>query len=513
MITQQDFFEHIFRQHGAIMIVTDAASGRMLDANDAALAFYGYTMEAWRSLHLWDLNTLSEAELRVIWGRVESAAQRVFNFTHRLASGEQRRVEILTSPIMLDSGVALYSIVRDITESERIAQEQARLVAELARRERRLNESQRLARVGSWEWNVQTGIIEVSDELLNLLNLPASASPGPCAPFIGAVHPDDRDRAQLEALRALARGEPLSVLYRVDHPVAGEQILATRGQLVRDEEGQPQWMVGTTQDVTASKRVEDELREYARQLEANMRESEEFAYVASHDLQEPLRKIRTFGDRLRQLSWEQLDDTSRNYLERMMAAAGRMSRLIEDLLAYSRVSTRGQAMEEVEPEEPLREALETLAVSVEEAGATVEISGPLPSFEADAGQIEQLFQNLLSNALKFRRADTPSHIQISGKRTARADDEPAHVEIIIEDNGIGFDGKYAEAIFAPFHRLHGRDAYPGTGIGLAICRKIVERHHGHISATARPCHGARFTITLPEAQPPGLPKPHTGPHP
>jgi signal transduction histidine kinase len=418
-----------------------------------------------------------------------------------LASGELRRVEILTTPISWGAGKALYSVVRDITEQERIEREQRRLLDALAVRERQLSESQRLAKIGSWEWHIHTHIVDASRELLKLFDLPLD-QPATFDQIVSKMHPEDQEHVRTTTLRALALAEPLHVVYRVPQPHGQPPLVfASQGYLVKDERGEPVRMIGTTQDVTESKHAEQELRDYTRQLEVSMRELEAFTYVASHDLQEPLRKIATFGERLKQQLQGKLDEPQQRSLDRIMSSAERMSRLIEDLLSYSRVSTRGRAMQRVSLQDVLDDAIETLDLCIEETGAKICPIGPLPAIEGDASQLEQLFQNLLSNAIKFRKPDAAPQVLISCREVARSDEPEPHIEITVKDDGIGFEERYAEQIFAAFHRLHGRDEYPGTGIGLAICRKIVERHHGEVYASSRPGEGAKFVIKLPIKQP------------
>jgi len=216
--------------------------------------------------------------------------------------------------------------------------------------------------------------------------------------------------------------------------------------------------------------------------------------------------VRAFGDRLLATSGECLNDDGRDYLSRMQDAAGRMSVLIGDLLSYSRVTTQAQPFVPVSLSNLAHEALSNLEVAVEQAGATVDI-GQLPQIEADASQVRQLFQNLLANALKFRRPDVAPVVLVRGRllnTTYYDPDDPAPpdcCEVTVQDNGVGFEEKFRERIFGVFQRLHTRDEYPGTGIGLALCRKIVERHGGAIGAEGRPGEGATFTVTLPVRHP------------
>ncbi len=237
----------------------------------------------------------------------------------------------------------------------------------------------------------------------------------------------------------------------------------------------------------------EKLRAFAGDLERSNRELQDFAFVASHDLQEPLRKIQAFGDRLKTKYGESLSTEGRDYLERMQAAAKRMHVLINDLLTFSRVTSKAQPFVPVDLGKIAHEVLSDLEVRVQQTGGWVEV-GNLPTLDADPLQMRQLLQNLIGNGLKFHRVDVPPVVQVSSTLT---DGDRPVIRLLVEDNGIGFDTKYLDRIFTPFQRLHGRTEYEGTGMGLAVCRRIVERHGGTITADSAPGQGAKFTVELP----------------
>ncbi len=238
-----------------------------------------------------------------------------------------------------------------------------------------------------------------------------------------------------------------------------------------------------------------QLKEYAARLAASNRELEEFAYVASHDLQEPLRKVQAFGERLQTKCGERLDESGRDYLQRMQNAAGRMQNLINGLLTFSRVATKGNPFGPVDLAQVAREVAADLEVRIEEVGGRV-VLGDLPTLTADPLQMRQLLQNLIGNALKFRRPGVSPEVRVHaeplGEGSARG------WRLLVEDNGIGIEEKYLERIFHVFQRLHGRDEYEGSGVGLAVCRKIAERHGGSITVRSVPGEGATFIVTLAE---------------
>ena len=278
--------------------------------------------------------------------------------------------------------------------------------------------------------------------------------------------------------------------------------VAVRAILVRDETGAPVRIMGIVRDITEQKQAKEALERHARDLARSNEELEQFAYVASHDLQEPLRKIRAFGALLADEKRESLDDEGQQYIDFMTDAAARMQTLVSDLLALSRVTTAAHPFEDLSLAEVFDTVLSDLSVALEEADGQVEVAAT-PTIEADRTQMEQLFRNLIGNALKFRRPGVPPRVTVEVAAQAQPIDAvpgPAHA-IVVTDNGIGFESSQGSKLFQPFKRLHARHQYEGAGIGLAICEKIVLRHHGRITASGTPGAGATFTVTLPRRQP------------
>lgn len=262
---------------------------------------------------------------------------------------------------------------------------------------------------------------------------------------------------------------------------------------MEDAHGRKQCRISVT-DISGRKRAEKITRLYMEKLEQSNRQLQEFAFIASHDLQEPLRKIQTFGAQLKRKHSQALDQNGHDYLNRMVNAAKRMSEMIRGLLDFSRVGTETCRFGTVDLSGIIREVKDDLEILIKQSGAFIQV-GRLPSIEADSNQMRRLFQNLVINAIKFHGEEKPSI-----KIYTVLDESGSH-RIFVEDNGIGFDEQYAERIFILFQRLHGRSTHDGTGMGLAICRKIVELHHGSITARSKPGQGSTFIITLPEKQP------------
>jgi signal transduction histidine kinase len=246
--------------------------------------------------------------------------------------------------------------------------------------------------------------------------------------------------------------------------------------------------------------LEHRVQQRTRALRERNRELQDFANFASHDLQEPLRKIHSFGDLLMAEYGPQLDETALSYVRRMQNAAARMSALITDLLTYSRIQTRREPFVPVSIDATIREVLVDLEQALIESEAEI-ITENLPEIEADATQMRQLFQNLIGNAVKYRKPTATPRIEIRGRAVRLNADGASEAVISVTDNGIGFDEKYLDRIFAPFQRLQSGRAYAGTGMGLSICRRIIERHNGSIGAKSVAGEGSTFTVRLPFQQP------------
>jgi signal transduction histidine kinase len=302
------------------------------------------------------------------------------------------------------------------------------------------------------------------------------------------------------SLRALLRDRLASELavddVDIDHvfPGIGRKIMRLNARLVMTGPDVPRIILLAIEDVTDRWLTEQRLAAHRGELQRSNAALHEFAFVASHDLQEPLRKIISFGEQLQISVAPLLDGKPSLYLDRMMNAAARMRSLIIDLLSYSQVSTSAESLARVDLGEITRGVVGDLETAIADAGGRVDV-GELPVIEADGLQMRRLMQNLLGNALKFRRKDEPPLVRISA--SARAHDMWT---ILVNDNGIGFKEEHRDRIFRMFERLHTREQYEGSGVGLAICRRIVERHGGTIAATSTTDQGTTFTVTLPATQ-------------
>jgi signal transduction histidine kinase len=302
-----------------------------------------------------------------------------------------------------------------------------------------------------------------------------------------------------EAERALAeRNDPNQLSRR---SVIKQRLKDGRVIAVMNEPMSDGGTIATYQDITETEKNATVMLQYTQKLEHSNRELADFAYVASHDLQEPLRKIEAFGERLVNKYAGLLPDDGKMFVDRMQNAAGRMRKLINDLLSYSRVTTDAKAFQNVSLSKALTEVISDLQIRIEETEATIEHS-ELPIIACDPMQMRQLLQNLVGNALKFRKPGILPVITVSAEvvHTAENDATPSHVLLKIADNGIGFDNQFKDQIFTIFQRLHSRNEYEGTGIGLATVRKIVERHGGTINADGQLNIGATFYVTLPLVQ-------------
>jgi len=305
-------------------------------------------------------------------------------------------------------------------------------------------------------------------------------------------HPEDRNLTDSQRMRVRS-GEKPSVRFEKRYIRKNGAIVwvGLSVALACDPSGTPQYEIALFDDITERKKAEAALREAHEELKRSNGELEQFAYVASHDLQEPLRMVSSYTQLLMRRYGDKLDGDAKEFTAFIVDGATRMKQLIEDLLAYSRVGTRDRNFKPAEAESSLRRALTNLRAAIQDSGAAV-TQDKLPTIPCDEVQLAQLFQNLIGNALKFRKPDAAPAVHVG------AADQGAEWEFTVRDNGIGIEPQYFERIFMVFQRLHDKGEYPGTGIGLAIVKKVVERHGGRIWVQSQPGAGTTFHFTMPK---------------
>ena len=375
---------------------------------------------------------------------------------------------------------------------ERVRQRTASLataVRDLRRSRAVLNEAQRVAHIGSWEWDVLGNEVVWSDELYRIYGLEPGTVKVTYQTYMDLVHPDDRESTAAAIQTALDEGDSFEYEERIVRPHGEVRVLQSKGYVVRDESGLPRRMIGTCHDITERKQAELELEQRMQALDRTNRELSVLSYAASHDLKEPLRtvasNVQLIERQLREIDGAPEIQRSARYV---VDGVRRMDELITDLLEYSTADRRSDGTAAADT--ALAEALERLRASIDETGARIE-AGPLPRVGVSHVRLVALFQNLVSNAIKYRNGAAAPEVRISAER------EGGMWRLAIADNGSGFDPAEAERIFVVFQRLGGDHGVPGTGLGLAICRRIVEAQGGRIWAESEPGRGSVFRFTLP----------------
>lgn len=333
----------------------------------------------------------------------------------------------------------------------------------------------------------------LSGPVREILGLPAEDFLEGRASLDALVHPADLPAVRRALDEALRDKRPYLMEYRVLLPDGSFRWVQDKGRGVFGEDGAALWFDGLFLDVTERRLAEESVLKKTAELAAADAEREQlklFAFIASHDLRDPLQKIVSYAE-LHKLQCADKDDASREGAARIEQAAMRMSRLIDDILRFTRAATQKQPVEDVDLEALVAEVLSDLEVRIQKSGARVHV-GKLPVLKADRVQLRQLFQNLISNAIKFAKNGEVPEVSVREQGAGGG-----FTVIAVSDNGIGFDDKFKERIFRPFERLHGKEEYEGSGIGLAICQKIVLRHRGKITAESTPGGGATFKVMLP----------------
>lgn len=365
-----------------------------------------------------------------------------------------------------------------------------------------INQAEILGNYSSWTWNMEKNEIQFSDNQFRLHGLEPQSFEATFADFIKFVHPEDLEVTS-NTINNIVKSENLPTIdYKIIRKDGEVRHLRSVGKLFVNRFDE-KIIIGTTRDVTEDILKKNILREKNADLERNNKELVEFNYAASHDLQEPLRKIQTFISRINDKEKENLSETGKEYMERIVVAASRMRVLIDDLLQYSRTNKTDTSFEEVDLNDTALASIQELSQLMEETNATVHFT-ELPKIKGIPFQLRQLFINLINNSIKYRKLNQPPIITVTyDKIKASEEDEiddnsnRIYHKITFLDNGIGFHPDDSKKIFLLFNRLHAKDSYPGTGVGLAICKKIVKNHYGFICADGQPDEGAQIVIYFP----------------
>ncbi len=489
--------------------------------NEAACAMTGYTREELSTMTPWDLDDpeTSSAYIPEAMQRLHEDGHAVFEAIQMGKNGRKIPVEVSASVVTLEGKPTIISVIRDITERKHMESERRMAIEALQESEKHLAMILEGAELGTWDWDVQTGHVVFNARWAAMLGYTLDEIEPDVSEWEKFVHPDDMPTVR-ETLNAHLEGR--TPIYRSEYRMRTRSggwtwILDVGRVLVRDEAGRPIRAAGIHQDITERKRAEAQLAQYAAELKRSNEELEQFGYVISHDLREPLRMVKSYLDLLARRYRGALDAKAHQYIDYAVDGAERMQAMIQALLDLSRVETQGRGFAPTDTESIVHRTRQALARVIEETGAEI-THDPLPTVMADEAQLAQVFQNLIANALKFRREGVPPRVRIAAVLSPPANSPHRREEPPLErgikgrrdaggewrfsvtDNGIGVPPDQTDRLFQIFQRLHTKNEYEGLGIGLALCKRIVARHGGRIWVESEPGAGATFTFTLPVRQ-------------
>jgi len=492
----EELFHTVFNQQFQFMIIL-SATGHVLDINSLPLDIMGVEREDFIGKLYWESpawNNLLNSRATIQQQVMQAASMKTPLLTEdvfQTQSGELHYTISAYSAIRNEEGQLRFILVQatDITD-RKLAEDKLRATqSELSEITNRFKISTQAAQVGIWDWDIQTGTLLWDDTMLALYGLEGADFSDSIEAWESRIHPDDMGYVSQALTQAIEGKKEYDTAFRLVWKDQSIHHIRALGTVQRDETGRAIRMIGTNWDITKEKEAEQQ-KIRARQLEIKNKDLEQFAYVASHDLQEPLRTVTGFAKLLERNYAKELDKNANEYLQFISEAALRMSELIKGLLAYSRIGINRE-LGWVDGKTLLQHSLRDLQAQIEKSGAIIKV-GKLPQLKGYPIELRVLFQNLISNAIKFRRKEVVPKIKIAAKEEKNA------WVFSVKDNGIGIEAEHQEKIFAIFQRLHGRREYEGTGIGLAHCQKIVDLHGGKIWLESKFNKGSCFYFTIPK---------------
>jgi len=470
--------ERLLLDSAVDVICTVDAEGRFTSINPACEQLWGYTPEELIGRQYIELVVPEDVAISTEAATMIMAGGKTADFENRYVHKNGSHVHVMWAASWSEHQQLIFAVARDITQRHLNEAATFRLASIVESSADAIMSRTLDGIITSWNFGAERLFGYAAEEIVgqHILKLFPPELAGEEALIVAKVANDERIE-NYETIRLSKGGIPIPVSLTVSP--------------VKDKSGQIVGISKIARDITGQKVAEEKLKKFAEELQRSNGELQDFAAVASHDLQEPLRKIQSFADELKLTAGDKIDADERDTLDRVIAAAGRMRTLINDLLNFSRVTSMAKPFVPVDLAVTVREVMSDMERPTRDLKAQI-LVGELATIDADPMQMRQLIQNLIGNGLKFQAPGVAPLITITGENGG------PNYRLSVTDNGIGFDEKYLDRIFTVFQRLHGRKDYDGTGIGLAICRKIAERHGGRIDAHSAPGAGATFTVTLPK---------------